>query len=181
MSALNAASGGEIDDRVVGRREDIAGADDVGAAEEHNAITIGVGSGMMYDVDAFAIEVQLLLILTNVRWASHHLVTALADRWARSCASERYCAQEWRAVTSVFDIAGDIAADDGVSGHADFLVTASMVGMIMRVDDVADRTVGDRFDGRQNLVGHRGESGVDKQHAVFSGLHGDVAARARQS
>ena len=60
--ALNAAARGEIDDGVIGGGEDVAGADDIVAAEEHDAIAVGMGGGLMQDVDAFAIEVQLLLI-----------------------------------------------------------------------------------------------------------------------
>ena len=49
------------------------------------------------------------------------------------------------AYAGVFDIARDVGADDGAAGQADFLVTASMIRMIMRVDDVPDGTVGDAF------------------------------------
>ena len=35
-----------------------------------------------------------------------------------------------------------------------------------------------RLDGGENLVGHRSQSGIHHQHAVFAGLHGDVTARA---
>ena len=78
--------GGEIDDGVIGGGENIAGADDIGAAEEHDAIAVGVGRGLMQDVDAFAIEVQLLLIAQErVGGPATLRATAPASRWARSC------------------------------------------------------------------------------------------------
>ena len=46
----------EIDDRIIGGGENIAGRDDIGAAEENNAVAVGVSIGQVDDLDALAIE-----------------------------------------------------------------------------------------------------------------------------
>ena len=53
--------------------------------------------------------------------------------------------------------------------------------MDVRVDDVADRLVGERADRREHFVAHAGASPVSTSSTPsLPDLHGDVAARAHQ-
>ena len=61
-NALNAAAAIEIDDRVAGGDENVAGADDVGAAKEDQAVAIGVRRGLMEQDDGLIVEVQVFLL-----------------------------------------------------------------------------------------------------------------------
>ena len=73
-----------------------------------------------------------------------------------------------------------VAAGDRLTRFGDLLVSADVIGMNVRVDDIANRPFGHLPDGCQDLVGILLQTSIDKQHAVFAGLHGDVAARAHQ-
>ena len=85
-----------------------------------------------------------------------------------------------RALRGVLDVAGDVAAGDRAAGLADVLVAADVIGVDVRVDDVADRSARQRADRRQNLVRQRRVLRVDDEHAVLADLDGDVAAGADQ-
>src|SRR5580698_7256603 len=134
--ALNTAASGQIDDRIVRGGENIAGADDIGTAKEHDAVTVGMGRGLMQNVDSLAVEVQLLLIAQKGAGGP----TAVGRGWffAGGCAhavQDVYVGKDGSANAGVFNIAGDIGAHDGTSGQANFLVPTSVIGMVMRVDD----------------------------------------------
>ena len=60
----------------------------------------------------------------------------------------------------------------------DRLIRPRVIGVHMRVDDQADRFVGDAPNRREQFVSARLEAGVDHQHAFIAGLHDDVAAIA---
>ena len=73
---------------------------------------------------------------------------------------------------------GNGAREDAEARLGELLVTADMVGVHARVDDVADRKRRQPADRRQHLVRHRGGTGVDEDDALGPGLHDNVAARA---
>ena len=73
---------------------------------------------------------------------------------------------------------GDGARENAEARLGELLVTADMVGVHARVDDVADRQRRQPADRRQHLVRHRGGTGVDEDDALGPDLHDDVAARA---
>ncbi len=50
----------QIDERIPAGREDVAGGDDIRAAEQHHAIAVGVGLRLMIDDHGFAVEAQIL-------------------------------------------------------------------------------------------------------------------------
>src|SRR5690606_35240648 len=62
------------------------------------------------------------------------------------------------------------------AGETQVRVAAGVIAVMMRVDDVADRLVGELPDRGEDLVGERSELRVDDQHAVVADLHGNVAA-----
>ena len=83
-----------------------------------------------------------------------------------------------RALRGILNIEGDVAAGNRAAGLADVLVPAGVIGMHVRVDDVANRAGRQRANGRKNLVREWRVLRIDDEHAVLPDLHRDVAARA---
>lgn len=59
---IDAAAVLAVDHRVRFGGEDIAGGDHVGTAEEDHAITIGMGSRLMEDLDGLAVQINLIFL-----------------------------------------------------------------------------------------------------------------------
>ena len=74
----------------------------------------------------------------------------------------------FRALPGVVGEIRHVAAGDGLAQLRDLLVSAGVVGMQMRVDDVADGLVGDFRELGQHLVGHGGQAGVHQQDSLAS-------------
>ncbi len=86
-----------------------------------------------------------------------------------------------RAFRSIRDVAGDIGARDGDARRAQLHISARVIRMHVRVDDVLQRLAGSQLvDGVDHLVGGLRQPGIHDQHAHVANLHGDVAARAHQ-
>ena len=66
--------------------------------------------------------------------------------------------------------------DDVDTELAEVLVAARVVAVDVRVDEHADRLVGQRLDRGQQLLRQRRELIVDHQHAVIADQEPDVAA-----
>ncbi len=67
--AMNAAALRDIDDGETRGVEDIAGHDDVGAAEEDNGIAVGMRRRLMEDFNALAVEVHVFpRLIEGFRW-----------------------------------------------------------------------------------------------------------------
>ena len=64
------------------------------------------------------------------------------------------------------------------AGRRDQLVGAGVIGVHVRVDDDADRLVGDRTDGREHIGATPSSAGIDHEDAFLAGLHDDVSAGA---
>ena len=68
--------------------------------------------------------------------------------------------------------------NDGDAVLGEGLVSAGVVAMIMRVDEIFDRLFRDRFDGGLDLVVQRRELAVDHDDAVFRHGHRDISTLA---
>ena len=56
MTSLQASAFREVDDRIAGGHKDVAGGKNIGAAKVNHAVGVGMGGGLMNDLDGFAIE-----------------------------------------------------------------------------------------------------------------------------
>ena len=69
--ALDRAALGRVDQRIADRREQVAGGDDLGVAEEHEAVAVGVGGLRVIEDDRLAVHVLRQLVeLVEERVAS---------------------------------------------------------------------------------------------------------------
>ena len=69
-------------------------------------------------------------------------------------------------------------SDDGDAALGKEFVPAGVVAVEMRVDEIFDRFVRDRFDGGLDLVVQRRVLAVHHDDAVFPYRHGDISALA---
>ena len=60
ITPLKRAAALRVDDRIAGRSEDVAGDDDVGAAEEHDAVAVGVRGRLVKQLDRLAVDEDVL-------------------------------------------------------------------------------------------------------------------------
>src|SRR5438552_2636472 len=180
--AVNAATALQVDDRIACCHENVAAADDNRAAKEHDAVPIGVRGVRVKQLNGFAVKENFFFI-AKVR------VGRPRTRGAWSCGTGRrahpfhhiFMREERRAFRCIGDVACDITAGNGGTGSSQLFVSSAVVRMKMRVDDVSNRPVGDRFrkllHRGKYLIRHLGSARIHQQDAVLAGLHGDVAAR----
>jgi hypothetical protein len=71
-----------------------------------------------------------------------------------------------------------ILCGDDVGSREKFGVSAAMVLMVVGIDDVFDRLLGDRLDPRRNGIVVLLKLVVDQDHAFSRNQHGDIAAVA---
>src|SRR5262245_26956849 len=64
------------------------------------------------------------------------------------------------------------------AGLHQWTIAAGVVVRERRVDNGADRFIGNLTDRRQHLLGHLLVTGIDEQHTLIARLHGNVASRA---
>ena len=80
------------------------------------------------------------------------------------------------------DVTRNIAAGDCRACSSQLFVSPGVIGMKMRVDDIADRSVRYGFrkllDRGKNLIRHFGPAGVHQQHSIVADLHRDVTCCA---
>src|SRR5262249_31425616 len=74
----------------------------------------------------------------------------------------------------------DVATGDRAAQLADRVVAAHVIRVRARVDDVANRLVGQATDRRHDLVGVRRGPGVHEQDAIVADLERDVAAGSNE-
>ena len=68
---------------------------------------------------------------------------------------------------------------DVLHAFGDRLVTASMIPVHVRIDNVADRLICQFADGRQDFGSHGSELGIDEQDAIGARLHGHIPSGNR--
>ncbi len=123
----------QIDDRVGAGREDVAGAEHVGAAEEDQAVAVGMGVGHVIDHHGFAVEEEILggqevFVVGPIGFGNLG--------WLPGCGLSH-------AVQDI-GLGDDAGRPDGLARHAELghcSVSAGMVGVDVRVDDPANRAV----------------------------------------
>ena len=142
----------EIDDRVAGGDEDVAGAHYIRAAEEDETIAVGMGRRLMQHLDAFAVEVQVLFVGERVGGPGAGGIGSLIAILRAHPIEQSLMRDHRRALARIGDIARDVAAHDGAAEARDFLVAAGVIRMHVRVDHVADRSIGDLADGSDHFV-----------------------------
>src|SRR5699024_9356907 len=102
-----------------------------------------VGGRPIGDDDRLVVEPELLLIVEE--GAGGPGVGLRHRLFAGGCAQGHqhvFVSDDLGTFRSVADLHGDIAAGDRGTGIADDRVTAGVIGMVVRVDDVADGRVG---------------------------------------
>jgi hypothetical protein len=68
--------------------------------------------------------------------------------------------------------------DDACAFLAEGLVTAGVIAVIMRIDEIFHRLIGDGGNRRLQLVVHGRELGIDHDDPIAAHGHRDIAARA---
>src|SRR5205814_1996368 len=97
----------------------IAGRDDVGLPEEHEAVAVGVRGGLMDDVHAFAVEVELLVVTEErARWPRRGRRRELPVHTRAHALVRVEVRENLRALCRVADIASDVAAGNRRAGLA---------------------------------------------------------------
>src|SRR6185503_12273106 len=135
--AVDAAAGLDVDDRERVHVDEVARRDDVGAAEEHEAVAVGRRVRHVDDLDAFLVEERADLVLGR----EERLGRQRGERQvALDHAVQHVLVREHRgAFGGIGDRAGDVAARVRHAARRDRLVAADAVRQRARVDDVADR------------------------------------------
>jgi hypothetical protein len=179
---VQAAAGLDVDDRIVRQIEQIAGADDVGLAEQHDAVAVGV-RGLVHDDHRLVVEVEALLrrrvgVVRPCRFRRRRL---LAGR--RGHAAEHVHVRDDRRAPVVdrplrARRVAAVTQRNRLAPCGDRRIATRVFGVVGRVDDVAKPPARDRLHGGPDFVAHGGNAGVDDEDAFFAGLYGDVAARA---
>ena len=145
--AVDAAAVLRTDHGIQRRREHVARADHVGAAEEHDAVAVRVRGGLVQDLDGLTVEVEVLL--RN----EERVGGPRRERRRRRLpahAREHVLVRDHRgADAGVRDRARHVAARDRAAGRRDLLVAADVVRMHVRVDHVADRLVAELHESRR--------------------------------
>ncbi len=154
----------QIDDRIAVRDEQVTRADHVRLAEEHHRVTVGVRIRNVDDLHAFVVEIDVPLgcrvRLRRPRALRGRLVLAVgAAHVIQHCLEGDDLCLIRRARA---DVADDIATRHSHARLRHRLVAASVVGMQVRVDDVSQRSVAEAPVGRNHLVRHRRDPGVDQ-------------------
>ena len=172
---VDRAAAGAIDHRETVHHKNISGRHHIGTAEERDHVAIGVGRRLIQQLDRLAVQIQLLLLIKKriagpqpaverlffakgPAHAKQHVLVRVHDRVAASPARG--------------------SSTDEPSGGRERLIAADVIRMDVRVDDGANRLVGNRFDGRNDLVAGAGQTGIDQQGTLLADLHRDVAAGA---
>src|SRR5881628_524957 len=180
QNTLQTAAVLPVDDGVGNRREQVAGGDDVGPAEEYQAVAIGVGCGDMDDLDTLSVEKPVFIRRKS---------------FCRPCVKWRWGLTACRR-THFFEYV--LMCDDGrrfrqtagkqirelhrdrIAGFANRHVSASVIRMEMRIDDVSNRFVRDAPDRGDQLCAEFRVLRIDDYHRMFVDLYRGVAARSNQ-
>jgi hypothetical protein len=170
----------EVDDRIVGGSEEVAGADDVGLAEKDDAVAVGVGVREVDDLNTFAIEEDVFFIADECIRGPRFGCNGIRALRRAHAVEDVLVGNDLGTFGGIANICGDVAAGDGTAGFAEGLVAVGVVAVHVRVDDVADRTFRNGADRGDDFVGKRGIHRVDEKDAVAARLHRDVAAGTNQ-
>ena len=172
----------QVDDRIACCHENVAGADDIRAAKEHDAVPIGMRGVRVKQLNGFAVKENFFFI-AKVRVGRPRTRGAWSRRTGRRAHPFHhiFMREERRAFRCIGDVACDITAGNGGTGSSQLFVSSGVVRMKMRVDDESNRPVRDRFrkllHRGKYLIRHLGSARIHKQDPVLANLHGDVAGR----
>ncbi len=132
--ALHASAARQVDDRIASGRKDIAGAQHVGSAEEHQAVAIGVRRGHVINHHRLAVEEEILagqevFVVGPSGFGNLGLIAG---------------GRRGHAVQHV-GLRDDSGRTNRLARHAElghFRVSAGVIVVDVRVDDPANRPVG---------------------------------------
>ena len=136
--------------------EDVAYAEDVGAAEEHDAVAVGVGGGLVEDHYGFAVEEEVF-------GGGVVFVVGQAGlrRWGLAAGHRGGHAVQNIVVRDDGGSAAHYLRGSGGAHFLEGLVAADVVAVHVGVDDVADGLVAELLDFGGDALGQGGEHGVD--------------------
>src|SRR5213593_1231625 len=180
QNTLQTAAVLPVDDGICHCREQVARGNDVGPAEEYQAVAIGVGCGNMDDLDTLSVEQPVFIRCKSlcrpcVKW-----------RWGLTAC--------WRTHFPQYVL----MRDDGrrfrqtarkdirelhrnrIAGFADRHVSASVIRMEMRINDVSNGFVGDPSDRGNELCTELGVLRIDDEHRMLVDLYCRVASGPNQ-
>src|SRR2546425_6230473 len=164
---LDAAALRHVDHREMRCIDDLASNNDIGPTEKDSAVTIGVCCRLPVNEDAFLIQIQIFPGLVEgfgrpgVLWKWR-----LPSAWGTHSEQDRL-GSENRRRSGAQDIAAGFR-QPGVATH--------IFGVSTRIDDVANRLIGDPLNSFQYAIGRFSCSGVDYYSAIRSDLDRDVSA-----
>src|SRR5204862_6799819 len=84
------------------------------------------------------------------------------------------------ALSSIGNVSSDVTARDRDPRLTDTFIAADMVGISVRVDDVADRLFGNLANGGQNFFAQRRCACIHNEYALIANLQRDVSAGANK-
>ena len=96
----------------------------------------------MDHLDSLAVEVKILFVGERVGGPSAGRIRRLIAILHAHAIEKRLMRDHRRALARVRDVAGDVAAYNGAPQAGDLFVAAGMIGMHVRVDHIADGSVG---------------------------------------
>src|SRR6185437_14995286 len=178
---MNAAAFCKIDHRVAISSKDIAGTDDVFATKIGHAVGVCV-TRMVKDANTIAIKPETFLgrligvcgpsALRRSRLLSRGRAHSIKDGLKRN--------NGCRVSGTGADVAHDVAPGYGAASLRNLLIPPDVIRIVGRIDDEANRFVGEGADRRQDLVAHCGESGINEQHTSVANLDSDVSSSTDQ-
>ena len=165
-----------VDDGIRYRREQVSGGDDIGPAEEYQAIPIGVGCRYMDDLDTFSIEKPVFVGRESFFRPRVERSRALPARGRTHFFQYVLMRDDGRRFrqTAGKDI-GELQRNR-IAGFANRHVPACVIRMEVGIDNVSDRLVRDSPDGGQQLRTESGVLRIDDSDGMLVYLYCLVAA-----
>ena len=139
--SLNTAAFLQIDDRVTDRGENVAGADDIGEAEIHNAVAVRMRRRDMKYLNTLTVEELAELVKIFVIGIRRQLVARqpfLAGARVRHPIQHVLMCDQRGALVAASG-GGDVPTCIGHSGRYDSFIAAGVIRIHARIDDVAYR------------------------------------------
>jgi hypothetical protein len=172
----------EVDAWIARGHVHIACADHVGAAKEHQRVAVGVRARHVNQLDRFAVEIHVLAILEErVRGPRGERKRRLARLGCAQRVQDVLVRHdECAAGASRAKLAEEVSGNQLRARRGNLRVAPGVIGMGVRVDDVANRlAVRERRDRLQQRISKRVGHGVDDEDALWSDLDRRVAIAAR--
>ena len=132
----------DVDERIRRHLKEIAARDDVRSAEVDDDVAVGVGARDVDDLNAVAVEEVTQLHRLHVKGVGRPRV--LRQHCLLTCRRAQMVQRvlvgdDRRALAGVGDVAGDVAAGERPAGFRQPFVPADVVGMEVRINNVANR------------------------------------------